>query len=77
VWKVSLLKKVDYACKVKHRQLYLVSTGSLRESSFKRYTVPSFGPRSAIERLFGDIGIGLYGWRYAGCLGEGDIILNP
>lgn len=33
----------------------LVSFGRSDLESFKRYTIISFGPKSAIERLFGDI----------------------
>jgi transposase-like protein len=55
----AFLKKVRYACKGRLPRIF-VDGGSwypwaLRVVGFKRYTVVSFGPRSAIERLFSDI----------------------
>ncbi len=55
----SFLKKVKRACIGRLPRIF-VDVGSwypwaLDVVGFKRYTVVSFGPRSAIERLFGDI----------------------
>jgi putative transposase len=53
------LKKVKQACRGKLPRVF-IDGGSwypwaLERVGFDRYTVISFGPRSAIERLFGDI----------------------
>jgi transposase-like protein len=55
----SFLKKVKRACIGELPRIF-TDGGSwypwaLRVVGFKKYTVVSFGPRSAIERLFGDI----------------------
>ena len=55
----SFLKKVKSVCKGRLPRIF-IDGGSwypwaLNVVRFKRYTVVSFGPRSAIERLFGDI----------------------
>jgi transposase-like protein len=55
----SFLKKVKSLCKGRLPRIF-IDGGSwypwaLRVVGFKRYTVVSFGPRSAIERLFSDI----------------------
>ena len=53
------LKKVKNACKGKLPRVFIDGgtwyPWALRRMGFKRHTVLSFGPRSAIERLFGDI----------------------
>jgi transposase-like protein len=53
------LKKVKHACKGKLPRVFIDGgtwyPWALERVGFKRYTVISFGPRSAIERLFGDI----------------------
>ena len=55
----AFLKKVRDTCKGRLPRIF-IDGGSwypwaLSEVGFKRYTVASFGPRSAIERLFSDI----------------------
>ena len=55
----AFLKKVRDTCKGRFPRIF-IDGGSwyhwaLRVVGFKRYTVASFGPRSAIERLFSDI----------------------
>ena len=55
----AFLKKVRDTCKGRLPRIF-IDGGSwyhraLRVVGFKRYTVVSFGPRSAIERLFSDI----------------------
>ncbi len=55
----SFLKKVKRACIGRLPRIF-IDGGSwypwaLNVVGFKRYTVVAFGPRSAIERLFGDI----------------------
>ena len=55
----AFLKKVRDTCKGRLPRIF-IDGGSwypwaLSEVGFKRYTVVSFGPRSAIERLFSDI----------------------
>ncbi len=55
----SFLKKVKCACKRRLPRIF-IDGGSwypwaLHQVGFHRYTIVSFGPRSAIERLFGDI----------------------
>jgi len=53
------LKKVKQACKGKLPRVFIDGDTSypwaLERVGFERHTVISFGPRSAIERLFGDI----------------------
>jgi putative transposase len=56
---MAFLKKVKHACKGKLPRIF-IDGGSwypwaLDRVGFERHTVISFGPRSAIERLFGDI----------------------
>ncbi len=55
----SFLKKVRSTCKGRLPRIF-VDGGTwypwaLGQTGFQKYTVVSFGPRSAIERLFGDI----------------------
>jgi transposase-like protein len=55
----AFLKKVRGTCKGRLPRIF-VDGGTwypwaLGQAGFQRYTVVSFGPRSAIERLFGDI----------------------
>jgi len=53
------LKKVKHTCKGKLPRIFIDGgpwyPWALNRVDFKRYTVVSFGPRSAIKRLFGDI----------------------
>jgi transposase-like protein len=56
---MAFLKKIKHACKGKLPRIF-IDGGSwypwaLERAGFDRYTVVSFGPRSAIERLFADI----------------------
>jgi len=56
---MAFLKKVKHACKGKLPRIF-IDGGSwypwaLERVGFERHTVISFGSRSAIERLFGDI----------------------
>ena len=55
----AFLKKVRDACKGRLPRIFIDGgtwyPWALGQVGFQRYTVVSFGPRSAIERLFGDI----------------------
>jgi putative transposase len=55
----AFLKKVKYACKGRLPRIFIDGgkwyPWALGQVGFQRWTVVSFGPRSAIERLFGDI----------------------
>ncbi len=55
----AFLKKVRATCKGRLPRIFIDGgtwyPWALGQSGFQRYTVVSFGPRSAIERLFGDI----------------------
>jgi transposase-like protein len=55
----SFLKKVKRACMGELPRIFIDGgtwyPWALRVVGFVKYTVVSFGPRSAIERLFGDI----------------------